>query len=223
MSKTEYQGIRDQVHGYVEHVLSDRMLKEIQRVLKMASDKHSIPVPLKCTFTVDDDGNCTMKVDGGPNLKIPAWDAPVQLSGQMRLFTEDERKTSTKPPKPKDPNKGKGDEAESKAAPAEPDDPTRTIPESELAEPEVKAGGDLPDGVDLDEALGDPPAQPNGEAETDAAEPLSPQAAANMEKRTEENQALLERAARGEIQLDASAKAAIKAQLEAAGAEVPAE
>lgn len=197
------QGIRDQVHGYIEHILSDQNIKKIGETLKLAAGKHTIPVPINVKFSVDDDGLAKVTIGGVINLKIPEWDSPIDLTGQMQLFTESGNAQPTR--------------SQAKAAKAEEEeaDSGRQIPESELSAPEVKPGGDIPADLDIDAALGEPGSQAN----VGGGEALSPEAARKMEARDAENKELLEKAARGEIQLDPSAKAAIRAQLEARGKE----
>ncbi len=84
------KGIRDQVHGYVEMIMSDQRLAEIKRTLKLAATKHKVSVSIKVDFEVDEDGRAKMTTAGTLNLKIPAWDNAVDLRRQMTLFEEDD-------------------------------------------------------------------------------------------------------------------------------------
>lgn len=159
------QGIRDSVHEYIETTLTDSRLEEIRRILMSSAGKHSVSVPLKLKFEVNEDGLAKMLIDIAFNMKIPSWDVPVALPGQLTLWGEMprgvravEERMQAMAPTATTPGAGgatpgthevQGTAVNTPAPPAPPSPDTepleRTIPEEELSAPGLSVG--LPAGL----------------------------------------------------------------------------
>lgn len=83
------QNIRDLIHDYIEHEITDDRLNEAAQLLSEAGDAgHKIPFTIKVTFGVDKDGAGSIRIGHSANMKVPEWDSPLKLDGrQMDLFS----------------------------------------------------------------------------------------------------------------------------------------
>ena len=83
------QGIRDQIHNYLEVVLDDARCGDIHRLLQLAATKHSVPFTLKATFDVAKIRSRLEDVGwrSAPNLAIttPTVSAETHGRGHARM------------------------------------------------------------------------------------------------------------------------------------------
>lgn len=186
--------IRRYIYDYVCAHLTDRALENIRAGLMLADGAHKIPVTLKVNFEVDKDGIAKISAGMATNLKIPAWDVPMRMEGQLDLF---HRVDPLPPTQPLD----FGDRASTPVEAVHPPQ-LNMIPDEELSEPGLAPGlpDDYPTGPTLPLINGAPP----GKAK---------QILSQINKANEE---FLEKYKRGEIrddQLTPDAQAAVKEML----------
>jgi len=183
--------IRSYIHDVIDANVTDDALERIRRLLMAAPGKHSIPMTIKVAFEVDDDGNSKMVANVATNMKIPAWDTPINIKSQLTLFDlsgvvvdqGDMTVTSDRPTTP----------VETISPPQLNGEVERTIPEEDLQAPGIALGG-MP-----------APAATTAEAAT------SQTAEQRMEAINRSNAESLARVADGDAKLTPEAQAALKA------------